>query len=64
MGVTNPPEPNHRIRPGWTVSGWLILGALKYAIWTRDVRDGQAIHHSDRGSNYTSSRSPSRAATT
>ncbi len=34
----------------------LILGALEYAIWTRDVRDGQVIHHSDRGSNYTSLR--------
>ena len=31
----------------------LILGALEYAIWTRDVRGGQIIHHSDRGSNYT-----------
>ncbi|WP_433077755.1 IS3 family transposase [Dactylosporangium sp. CA-052675] len=34
----------------------LILGALEYGIWTRDVRDGQLIHHSDRGSNYTSFR--------
>jgi putative transposase len=34
----------------------LILGALEYAIWTRDVRHGQVIHHSDRGSNYTSFR--------
>ena len=34
----------------------LILGALEYAIWTRDVRDGAVIHHSDRGSNYTSLR--------
>ncbi|MFI7219956.1 IS3 family transposase [Micromonospora maritima] len=29
----------------------LILGALEYGIWSRDVRDGQLIHHSDRGSN-------------
>jgi transposase InsO family protein len=29
----------------------LILAALKYGIWSRDVRDGQLIHHSDRGSN-------------
>jgi transposase InsO family protein len=34
----------------------LILGALEYAIWTRDVRDGHVVHHSDRGSNYTSLR--------
>jgi transposase InsO family protein len=34
----------------------LILGALEYGIWTRDVRDGQLIHHSDKGSNYTSFR--------
>jgi transposase InsO family protein len=34
----------------------LILGALEYSIWTRDVRDGQVVHHSDRGSNYTSLR--------
>ncbi|GAA4260869.1 IS3 family transposase [Dactylosporangium darangshiense] len=29
----------------------LILGALEYGIWSRDVRDGQLIHHSDRGAN-------------
>ena len=34
----------------------LILGALEYAVWTRHVRDGHVIHHSDRGSNYTSLR--------
>jgi transposase InsO family protein len=33
----------------------VILGALEYGIWTRDVRDQQLIHHSGRGSNgYTS----------
>jgi putative transposase len=32
----------------------LILGALEYGIWSRDVRDQTLIHHSDRGSNYTS----------
>ena len=32
----------------------LILGALEYATWTRDIRDSHIIHHSDRGSNYTS----------
>ncbi|MDG6107623.1 IS3 family transposase [Dactylosporangium aurantiacum] len=29
----------------------LILGALEYGIWSRDVRDQQLVHHSDRGSN-------------
>ena len=40
----------------------LILGALEYAIWTRDVRQGQLIHHSDKGSNYTSFRFATRLA--
>jgi putative transposase len=40
----------------------LILGALEYAIWSRDVRDGQLIHHSDKGSNYTSFRFTTRLA--
>ncbi len=49
----------------WRIVGWktfdrcdtdLILAALEYGIWSRDVRDGQLIHHSDRGSNYTSFR--------
>jgi putative transposase len=38
----------------------LILGALEYGIWTRDVRDGQLVHHSDKGSNYTSFRFSTR----
>jgi transposase InsO family protein len=38
----------------------LILGALEYGIWTRDVREGQLIHHSDKGSNYTSFRFSNR----
>jgi transposase InsO family protein len=42
---------------GWKTSDRcdtdLILAALEYGIWSRDVRDGQLIHHSDRGSNYT-----------
>jgi putative transposase len=29
----------------------LILGALEYAIFSRDVRDQKLIHHSNRGSN-------------
>ncbi|MGH3751054.1 MAG: IS3 family transposase [Micromonosporaceae bacterium] len=45
---------------GWATSDRcdtdLILAALEYATWSRQVRDGQLIHHSDRGSNYTSFR--------
>jgi len=44
---------------GWKTSDRcdtdLILAALEYGIWSRDVRDGQLIHHSDPG-NYTSFR--------
>jgi putative transposase len=49
---------------GWKTSDRcdtdLILGALEYGIWTRDVREGQLIHHSDKGSNYTSFRFTTR----
>ena len=31
----------------------LVVSALDYAIWSRDVRDGQLIHHSDKGCQYT-----------
>jgi len=38
---------------GWKTSDRcdtdLILAALEYGIWSRDVRDQQLIHHSDRG---------------
>ncbi|WP_211768578.1 IS3 family transposase [Kutzneria sp. CA-103260] len=51
---------------GWKTSDRcdtnLVLGALEYAIWSRDVRDGQLIHHSDRGSTYTSFRFAQRLA--
>ncbi|WP_157619890.1 hypothetical protein [Saccharothrix sp. NRRL B-16348] len=40
---------------GWKTSDRcdtdLVLGALGYAIWSRDVLDKQLIHHSDRGSS-------------
>jgi transposase InsO family protein len=40
---------------GWKTSDRcdtdLILAALEYGVWSRDVRDQQLIHHSDRGSN-------------
>lgn len=29
----------------------LVLGALEYGIWTRDVRKGQLIHHQRQGVN-------------
>jgi putative transposase len=38
----------------------LVLSALDYAIWTRDIRDGQLIHHSDKGSHYTAVRCTQR----
>lgn len=45
---------------GWKTSDRcntdLVLAALEYGIWSRDVRDGQLIHHSDRGSTYTAIR--------
>ena len=45
---------------GWKTSDHcdtdLVLGALEYAIYTRDVRDQDLIHHSDHGSNYTAFR--------
>jgi len=51
---------------GWKTSDRcdtdLVLGALEYAIWSRDVRDGQLIHHSDRGSAYTAFRFAERLA--
>jgi hypothetical protein len=40
---------------GWKTSDRcdtdLILGALEYGIFSRDVRAGELIHHSDKGSN-------------
>jgi transposase InsO family protein len=53
---------------GWKTSDRcdtdLILAAVEYGIWSRDVRDQQLIHHSDRGSNgnYTSFRFTQRSA--
>ncbi|WP_327150290.1 DDE-type integrase/transposase/recombinase [Nocardia sp. NBC_01329] len=38
---------------GWKTSDRcdteLVLGALEFAVWSRDIRDGELIHHSDRG---------------
>ncbi|WP_229399290.1 DDE-type integrase/transposase/recombinase [Micromonospora okii] len=53
---------------GWKTSDRcdtdLILAALEYGIWSRDVRDGQLIHHSDRGSNGNTPPGPSPIGST
>lgn len=45
---------------GWKTSDRadtdLVLGALEFALWSRDVRAGQLIHHSDKGCQYTAIR--------
>ena len=40
----------------------LVLTALEYAIWSRDVRTGQLVHHSDKGCQYTAIRFTQRLA--
>ncbi len=54
-----------------TIVGWqladhlrtdLVLDALEMAIWRRDVTIGSLVHHSDRGSQYTSFRYSDRLA--
>ncbi len=56
---------SHRI-VGWKTSVRcdtdLVLGAPEYAIRSQDVREGQLIHHSDRGSTYTAIRFAERLA--
>jgi putative transposase len=51
---------------GWKTSDRcdtdLVLGALEYGVWSRDVRDGELVHHSDRGSTYTAFRFANRLA--
>ncbi|MGH3970627.1 MAG: IS3 family transposase [Mycobacterium sp.] len=34
----------------------LVISALDYAIFSRDIRDGQLVHHSDKGCQYTAIR--------
>ena len=54
-----------RMIVGWRVStsmsGELTLDALEQALWARD-RDGELIHHSDRGSQYLAVRYTERLA--
>jgi putative transposase len=40
----------------------LVVSALDYAIWSRDVRDGQLVHHSDKGCQLSTPRSGLPAA--
>ncbi|WP_281256176.1 IS3 family transposase [Nocardia amikacinitolerans] len=51
---------------GWKTSDRcdteLVLSAMEYAVWSREIRDGQLIHHSDRGSTYTAIRFANRLA--
>ncbi|NNH70424.1 IS3 family transposase [Nocardia uniformis] len=51
---------------GWKTSDRcdtdLVLGALEYGVWSRDVRDGELVRHSDRGSTYTAVRFANRLA--
>jgi putative transposase len=41
---------------GWKTSDRCDTDLILAALWSRDVHDGQLIHHSDRGSSYTSFR--------
>jgi len=51
---------------GWKTSDRagtsVVLGALEYALWSRDVRAGQLVHHSDKGCQYTAIRFTQRLA--
>ncbi|GHE50041.1 putative transposase for insertion sequence element IS986/IS6110 [Streptosporangium violaceochromogenes] len=51
---------------GWKTSDRagtdLVLGALEFALWSREVRAGQLIHHSDKGCQYTAIRFTQRLA--
>ncbi|MEV0053553.1 IS3 family transposase [Saccharopolyspora shandongensis] len=40
----------------------LVLTALEYGLWSRDVRSGALIHHSDKGCQYTALRFTQRLA--
>ncbi|MFD0489929.1 IS3 family transposase [Saccharopolyspora spinosporotrichia] len=40
----------------------LVLTALEYGLWSRDVRSGELVHHSDKGCQYTALRFTRRLA--
>ena len=43
-------QQGRRLGLGPRATTELVISALDYAIWSRDIRDGQLIHHSDKGS--------------
>jgi putative transposase len=51
---------------GWATAGRadtnLVLRALEYGLWSREVRAGQLTHHSDKGCQYTAIRFTQRLA--
>jgi putative transposase len=51
---------------GWATAAradtTLVLRALEYGLWSRDVRAGQLTHHSDKGCQYTAVRFTQRLA--
>jgi putative transposase len=55
-----------RLIVGWQLAKHLrtelVLDALEMAVWRRELKEGGLIHHSDRGSQYTSYRFTSRLA--
>jgi transposase InsO family protein len=55
-----------RMIVGWQLASTLrtdlVLDALEMAVWQRDLRRDRLIHHSDRGSQYTSFRYSERLA--
>jgi transposase InsO family protein len=55
-----------RLLVGWQLASHLRtdlpLDALEMAIWRRQLRSGELVHHSDPGCQYTSFRYTSRLA--
>jgi len=51
---------------GWATSSradtHVVLAALEYGLWSREVRDGELVHHSDKGCQYTALRFTQRLA--
>ena len=59
-------DVHSRMIVGWQLADHLrtdlVLDALEMALWRRDLTFGDLIHHSDRGSQYTSFRYSDRLA--
>jgi putative transposase len=51
-------DAHSRMVVGWSMRedlrGDLVVDAIQMALWRRKVAPGQLVHHSDRGSQYTS----------